>query len=332
LVKLFVDWPIFVALSTLQVEGSAFGVGWRRLTQPLSFCGALSSSYARRGISQEFLVGEEHMTSQNSRVQRTFISRSVGFGIAGVPQNEENAPVGNPQPGWLSDIIVAQGTVSDEGIRGASRANMTPSVEDPMEEAGVQRTKWVLTQEALQQFLTYLDPDQDRAGEKYEEIRRKLVTFFRCNGFWNAEDQVDETMDRVIRRLTEVEVRDLMPFIRGVARHVASEVHKRAPRVTPIEDSQEFPARGAGDEEGERRFSRRLECVYKCADRLPAEDREIILQYYQYDKAQKIENKRNLAAVFGITTATLRVRAFRVRKQLEKLVMECMKDFPEDET
>ncbi len=72
--------------------------------------------------------------------------------------------------------------------------------------------------------------------------------------------------------------------------------------------------------------------MYKCAERLPPGDREIILQYYQHDKSQKIENKRNLAAVFGITTATLRVRAFRARKQLEKLVIECMKGFPADET
>ncbi len=42
--------------------------------------------------------------------------------------------------------------------------DLIPSVENPMEEASAQRTKWVLTEEALQQFLAYLDPNQDRAG------------------------------------------------------------------------------------------------------------------------------------------------------------------------
>ena len=114
------------------------------------------------------------------------------------------------------------------------------------------------------------------------------MTFFRCNGFWKAEDHVDETIDRTIRRLGEV--RDLMPFIRGVARHVASEVRRRAPKEIPIENTPEFASKRQSDEEGERSFSRRLECVYKCAERLPPGDREIILQYYQHDKSQEIEN------------------------------------------
>ncbi len=120
---------------------------------------------------------------------------------------------------------------------------LIPGLENPMEEAGVPRTKWVLTEEALQQFLAYLDPDQDRAGEKYEELRRKLTTFFRCNGFWNAEDHVDETIDRTIRRLGEV--RELMPFIRGVARHVASEVRRRAPKEIPIETLRNSRRKGS---------------------------------------------------------------------------------------
>src|SRR5260221_1110863 len=165
---------------------------------------------------------------------------------------------------------------------------------------------------------------------KYEEIRRKLMTFFRCNGFWKAEDHVDETIDRTIRRLGEV--RDLMPFIRGVARHVASEVRRMAPREIPLEDIREIASRGQRDEEGERSFSKRLKWWYECADRLTAEDREMLLQYYQYDRSQKVENKRNLAALMGISTATLRVRAFRARKQLEKLVVESMKGFPANET
>jgi DNA-directed RNA polymerase specialized sigma24 family protein len=263
------------------------------------------------------------------------ISNSLGCHPTQSRQDQEYEPyepVAKPRRGGLSDIILAQETIStkEDRFRGARQVDIIPGVENPMEEAGVQRTKWVLTEEALQQFLAYLDPDPNRAGEKYEEIRRKLMTFFRCNGFWNAEDPVDETIDRTIRRLSEV--RELMPFIRGVARHVASEVRRRAPKETPIENTPELASQGQTDEEGERCFSRRLECVYKCADRLPPGDREIILQYYHYDKSQKIENKRNLATVFGITTATLRVRAYRARKQLEKLVMECMKGLPADET
>src|SRR3954467_2473911 len=54
--------------------------------------------------------------------------------------------------------------------------DLVSGVENPMEEAGTRRRQWVLTQEALKQFLAYLDPDPDVAGEKYEEIRRKLAS------------------------------------------------------------------------------------------------------------------------------------------------------------
>jgi RNA polymerase sigma factor (sigma-70 family) len=271
------------------------------------------------------------MTGLNSCFRRALASRPAGCRLAGAPQGQQNGGVPKSRRAVPGDIFAAHEAGTGGVFRGAPRVGIIPGVENPIG-GGIQRAKWVLTERALQQFLAYLDPDQDRAGEKYEEIRRKLMTFFRCNGFWNAEDHVDETMDRVIRRLSEVEIRDLMPFIRGVAKHVASEVRRRAPKEIPVESTLELASPSQTDEKGERRFSRRLECVYKCADRLPPGDREIILQYYQYDKSQKIENKRTLAAVFGITAATLRVRAFRARKQLEILVMECMKDFPEDET
>ena len=43
---------------------------------------------------------------------------------------------------------------------------------------------------------------------------------------------MDETIDRVIRRLGEIEVGNLMPFIRGVARRVVSELHRKAREVS----------------------------------------------------------------------------------------------------
>src|SRR5260221_1835342 len=270
------------------------------------------------------------MTGLNSFVRGVRVDNPVSCRPAQNPKDQENASVARPRPEVLRGVIFAKQSVQyKDYFRGVSGVGATPSVDNP-EVAGIQRTKWVLTKEALEQFLSHLDPDQDRAGAKYEEIRRKLLTFFRCNGFWDAEDHVDETIDRTIRRLDEV--RDLMPFIRGVARHVASEVRRMAPREIPLEDIREIASRGQRDEEGERSFSKRLKWWYECADRLTAEDREMLLQYYQYDRSQKVENKRNLAALMGTSTAILRVRAFRARKQLEKLVVESMKGFPANET
>ena len=104
-----------------------------------------------------------------------------------------------------------------------------------MDGMGVKPEQWSLTQKALDAFLARLDSDRNKAGLAYEQIRRKLVTFFRVNGSWDeAEQLADTTLDRVIRRSEEVKVRELPGFIRGVARRVFSGTSShQSPTGTP---------------------------------------------------------------------------------------------------
>lgn len=62
----------------------------------------------------------------------------------------------------------------------------------------------MLSQEAFDTFLAWLDADRDRAGEKYEEIRRKLIRDFVHRDCLDAEELADETINRVIRELPEI--------------------------------------------------------------------------------------------------------------------------------
>jgi hypothetical protein len=121
------------------------------------------------------------------------------------------------------------------------------------------REGWMLAGDALEIFLRYLDADRDRAGARYEEIRRRLLTFFRYNGCRHEEDLADDTLDRVMRRIGEVEVRHLMSFIRGVARHVVSEKQKRAKELS-LHDVPE-PVHRAANEEREQEMDRRARCL-----------------------------------------------------------------------
>jgi DNA-directed RNA polymerase specialized sigma24 family protein len=200
------------------------------------------------------------------------------------------------------------------------------SFEDSRVENGMtpRPEKWTLTKEALDVFLARLDADRDRAGESYEQVRRKLVTFFRCNGCWDAERLVDETIDRVIRRLGEVDVIDLMAFIRGVARHVASEAHKISIQVIALDDAAEPSRQRCADPEAEELTEKRLGGLEKCARYLSHQDRELVFDYYRYDKTEKIENKRKMAQNMGITAGALRVRAFRARQHLEDCITNCI--------
>jgi RNA polymerase sigma factor (sigma-70 family) len=184
--------------------------------------------------------------------------------------------------------------------------------------------RWTLTREALDVFLARLDPDRDRAGQSYEQLRRKLVTFFRCHGCWDAEGLVDETIDRAIRRLGEIEVHDLVSFIRGVARHVASEIHKIRIQVVPLDAAPEPFRHDSTDIDKQATDEKQLRCLEKCSVQLSERDRDLIFEYYKYEKSQKIENKRKMAEAMGITLGGLRVRAFRARQQLEDCITNCV--------
>jgi RNA polymerase sigma factor (sigma-70 family) len=191
-----------------------------------------------------------------------------------------------------------------------------------MEGIGV-RQKWSLNQTALDSFLARLDPDRDHAAQRYEELRNKLMTFFRCNNCWDAESLFDETIDRVVRRLGEVDVHDVMPFIRGVARHVASEAHRSRLRVVSIDETSELRS-NTTDSEERASADGRHRCLEECLSQLTPQDRDFTLQLYKYEGAEKIEQKRRMAEQMGITTGTLRVRAYRVRKQLETCINGCL--------
>src|SRR6478672_10875246 len=64
---------------------------------------------------------------------------------------------------------------------------------------------WVLTQESFDALLDWLDPHREQAGQKYEDIRRRLIKLFVCRGCPEPEDLADETINRVIKKLKEIE-------------------------------------------------------------------------------------------------------------------------------
>jgi hypothetical protein len=53
-----------------------------------------------------------------------------------------------------------------------------------------------LTPEAFDRFLGSLDIDRDRAGEKYENLRLKLLRFFEWRGALHPDLLADETLER----------------------------------------------------------------------------------------------------------------------------------------
>ena len=175
---------------------------------------------------------------------------------------------------------------------------------------------WSPTQEDLNRLLAWLDPDRDRAGERHERIRRKLILFFASRGFAFAEEMADECINRVMKKLPEIEQQytgSPENYFFGVAKFVALEWPRKDP---PIEIP---PVERASPE-----IEEPLACLDRCLDHLPASTRELVLEYYQHEKRAKIDQRTALAQRLGIAVNALRIRAHRIRKHLEKCVLECM--------
>jgi hypothetical protein len=78
------------------------------------------------------------------------------------------------------------------------------------------------------------------------------------------------------------------------------------------------------DSEDKKITEKRLGCLDRCAGKLDALNRNLILKYYTGEERAKIENRRSLAEGLGITMNALSIRACRIRDKLEACVRQCL--------
>ena len=181
-----------------------------------------------------------------------------------------------------------------------------------------------LTAAAFTKLLACLDPDRERAGEKYEDLRRTLIKFFEWRGAPFPEDQTDETFNRVARKLDEgIEIKNIGGYCHEVARRVCLEVWKdNDRRRDPLEANyQNTASANTADSALERELL--LGCLEECLNRLPAESQALIVEYYQDEKRDRIERRKALAEALGLRREALANRAQRLRDKLEQCVTRC---------
>jgi RNA polymerase sigma factor (sigma-70 family) len=215
---------------------------------------------------------------------------------------------------------------------------MTPAsgdVEDITIQKAERKKDWALTQAALRNLLEWIDEGADSSGEKYLEMRRRLVAYFDRKDCATPDDLADETLNRVARRLEEEgAITDTTPahYCYIIAKFVFLEYLRRTERgqvsledmnasAHPYVSPSAMSERNKAVEEREEH----LGCLEHCLKSLTPENRELIVRYYQGEQRTKIENRRALAESLGITVNALSVRACRLRDRLESCVRKCLK-------
>ena len=165
-------------------------------------------------------------------------------------------------------------------------------------------------------LLSWLDPNPEHAGELYEKIRWRLIAILASRGCRVPEELADETIDRVARRVSDIEttyVGDKSLYFLGVMNNVHHEYLKR-PRLSELAPTPEASA------VNEQTYL----CLDNCIGKLSPHAREIIEQYYAADKRAKINLRRRIAAALGISNNNLRLRALRIRAKLQTCIEQCL--------
>jgi hypothetical protein len=171
------------------------------------------------------------------------------------------------------------------------------------------------TEDQLQNLLRWLDQDQARAGEKYEQIRRRLIFIFRCRGCASPEDIADQCIDRVAKIITKQDFSyegDPSLFFYGVAKLVAKE-QLRLPRV-PEQVPEPFISETKELQQ---------QCLDRCLEALSPRSRRLILDYYDQAGRTNMAHRREMSERLGLSLNVLRIQTCRIRTVLKQCVVSC---------
>lgn len=205
-------------------------------------------------------------------------------------------------------------------------------ISDTPRQIRVQKKDRKLTEDTFNRLLAWLDEGSDSQGQKYLEMRARLVAYFDRKNCPAPDELADETFNRLARRLEEEGItEDDAParYCYIVARFVFLEFLRRKQKeqsiVTDLGNLGHANSSSSFDEAGVER-QRLLSCLERCLDTLDSTQREIISRYYSGQERQKIDNRRELAQQLGISPNALTIRACRIRDKLEACVIRCLNE------
>ena len=186
-----------------------------------------------------------------------------------------------------------------------------------------------LSQFVFNRLLAWLDDGTESHGERYLEMRRRLVSYFDRRNRPAADELADETLTRVAHVLAErgvIVTRPPARYCYVMARFVLLEDLRRGRRHVGLDETRvaaDMRASLADPTEDLALREQRLDCLDRCLEQLKPEQRALIIEYYRDSRRQKIEGRRELAGRLGISMNALGIRACRIRDALSTCLDGC---------
>lgn len=177
--------------------------------------------------------------------------------------------------------------------------------------------------ENFELLLSWLAPDRDRAGEKYEQIRRNLLDYFRRRDVSDPLTLTDEVILRVTRKVDQVAkdfVGDPSAYFLAVARRVLSEWWRRPVETDLSEDISVIP-----DSDARERKELMLQSMEQCWARLSTSEQDILWRYCVETPPLKLAQSRELLARdINMSLNALRVMAHRLKRRVKSCIERLM--------
>ena len=172
--------------------------------------------------------------------------------------------------------------------------------------------------ESFERFLCWLGPDPESAGRKYEAIRSRLIKMFSAKRCVFPEDLADATFERVARKLVDFTnfTGDPTCYFYGVAKKIYLEYQREIATV------HIRPHYSISTDTGTQDWEQMLKQLDDALNTIPISDRELILKYYTGSGRNKIELRRTLAEQMGFPLNALRLRVFRIRREIRNYMLQ----------
>lgn len=178
----------------------------------------------------------------------------------------------------------------------------------------------LITSEDFEMLLQWLDQDRELAGQKYENIRQRLIRLFVCRSCFEPEELADETINRVTFKLPQL----ISSYVGEPVRYfygVANNVHLEWLREEKKKRNLQIPDPSHDDDPD---LDLEYDCLESCLSGLPEIHRELIVQYYTEEQRGKILTRKQLAERLGMTAGALHVKTCRIRAGLLKCIQKCV--------